>query len=86
MIGFNFREKIEGLKRAGRARKALILAGVAVAVGYSLSGMVTVAYQSNPAAWAYQWAVVVVLVGLAVAAAARFLGATRSPRMKDKRS
>jgi hypothetical protein len=80
MIGFDFREKIESLKRARTVRKALILSAVAGAVGYSLSGMVTVSFQSNPAAWAYQWAVVVVLVSLAVAAAARFLDDTRTPR------
>ncbi len=80
MVGLDLREMIEGLKRAGAARKALVLSAVAVAVGYSLSGMATVSFQSNPAAWAYQWAVVVVLVGLAVAAAARLLGETRTPR------
>ncbi|MFY9658756.1 MAG: hypothetical protein WAK01_19605 [Methylocystis sp.] len=80
MVGFDLREKIEDLKRAGIARKAFVLAGVAAAVGFSLSGMVTVSYQSNPAAWAYQWAVVLVLVGLAVAAAARFLAPAQTPR------
>ena len=80
MVGFDLREKIEDLKRAGAARKALVLGGVAAVVGYSLSGMVTVSFRSNPAAWAYQWAVVVVLVGLAVVAAARFLGQARRPR------
>ena len=80
MVGFHFRETIDGLKRAGTLRKALVLAAVAGAVGYFLSGMVTASFQSNPAAWAYQWAVVVVLVGLAVGAAAGFLSKARTLR------
>ncbi len=80
MVGFDIRARIEALKRAGTARKAAVLAAVAAAVGYSLSGMVTVSFQSHPAAWAYQCTVVVVLVGLAVGAAAKFLDAPRTPR------
>jgi len=73
------RAGIQDLKRAGAGLKLLILAGVAAAVGYFLSGMVTVSFQSNAMAWAYQWAVVLALTGLAVWAAAKFLGYPGAP-------
>jgi len=79
MRSFDPRASIENLKRAGGGLKLLVLVGVATGVGYSLSGMVTVSFQSNPAAWAYQWAVLIALIGLAVWAAAKFIGYPPEP-------
>jgi len=79
MRNFDPRARTEALKRAGVGPKLLILLGVAVAVGYFLSGMVTVSFQSNAVAWAYQWAVVLALIGLAVWAAAKFIGYPPAP-------
>ncbi len=70
----DFRAKIEQLKRPGAFPKLLLLGGVAIGVGYFLSGMVTVSPLSNPAAWAYQSAIVLILIGLAVWAAAKIIG------------
>ncbi|BDV36864.1 hypothetical protein [Methylocystis bryophila] len=69
-----FRARIEQVKRARSGLKLLLLGGVAAVAGFSLSGMVTVPVRSNPAAWAYQWAVVLVLIGLAVWVAAKIIG------------
>jgi hypothetical protein len=79
MRNFDLRASLEDLKRGGVGLKLLILVGVAAAVGYFLSGMVTVSFQSNAAAWAYQWAVVLALIGLAVWAAAKFIGYPPEP-------
>jgi hypothetical protein len=74
MLPPDFRARIEPLKRPGAAPKLLLLGGVAVVAGFFLSGIVTVSSQTNPAAWAYQWAIVLILVGLAVWAAAKMIG------------
>ena len=70
----HLRTPIRSLRRPGVGLKLLLLAGVAAVSGYFLSGMVTVSPHSNPAAWAYQWAIVLILTGLAVWAAARIIG------------
>jgi hypothetical protein len=70
----DFRAKFEQLKRPQARPKLLLLGGVAIASGFILSGMVTVSPESNPAAWAYQWAIVLILIGLAVWAAAKIIG------------
>ncbi len=70
----DFRAKIEPFKRPGAAPKLLLLGGVAAVAGIFLSGMVTVSRQTHPAAWAYQWAIVLILVGLAVWAVAKIIG------------
>lgn len=74
MLHPDFRTRLEQVKRARSGLKLLLLGGVAAVAGFSLSGMVTVSVQSNPAAWAYQWAVVLTLIGLAVWAAAKIIG------------
>jgi len=72
------RTLMDSLKRGGGPR-LLLLCGVAAVVAYFVSGMVTVSFQSNPVAWAYQWAVVLVLIGLAVWAAAKIIGYPPAP-------
>ena len=74
MLPSDFRARIERLKRPGAGSKLFFLASVAAVAGFLLSGMVTVSSHSNPTAWAYQWAVVLVLIGLAVWAAAKIIG------------
>ena len=72
------RTLMHSLKRGGGLR-LLLLCGVAAVVAYFVSGMVTVSFQSNPVAWAYQWAVVLVLIGLAVWGAAKIIGYPPAP-------
>jgi hypothetical protein len=75
----DLRTLIHSLKRPGGGPRLLLLGGVAAAAGYFMSGMVTVSFESNPTAWAYQWAVVLALIGLAVWAAAKIIGYPPAP-------
>jgi hypothetical protein len=79
MIYSDLRSWIHSLKRAGSGPRLLLLGGVAAVVAYLVSGMVTVSFQSNPMAWAYQWAVGSVLIGLAVWAVAKIIGYPPAP-------
>jgi hypothetical protein len=79
MPHFGLRTLIHSLKRPGGGPRLLLLGGVAAAAGFFLSGMVTVSFQSNPTAWAYQWAVVLVLIGLAVWVVAKIIGYPPAP-------
>ena len=74
MLHSDLRSLIHSLKRGGGGPRLLLLGGVAAIVGYFVSGIVTVSFQSNPMAWAYQWAVVSTLIGLAVWVAAKIIG------------
>ncbi len=74
----DLRTLMHSLKRGGGPR-LLFLSGVAAVAAYFASGMVTVSFRSNPVAWAYQWAVVLVLIGLAVWAAAKIIGYPPAP-------
>jgi hypothetical protein len=74
MIYSDLQGWIHSLKRAGGGPRLLLLGGVAAVVAYLVSGMVTVSFQSNPMAWAYQWAVGSALIGLAVWAVAKIIG------------
>jgi hypothetical protein len=79
MLHSRLRALIRSLQRAGGGPRLLLLGGVAAIVAYFVSGMVTVSFQSNPVAWAYQWAVVLALIGLAVWAAAKLIGYPPEP-------
>ena len=79
MICSDLRSWIHSLRRAGGGPRLLLLGGVAAVVAYLVSGMVTVSFQSNPMAWAYQWAVGLALIGLAVWAAAKIIGYPPAP-------
>lgn len=74
----DLRTLMHSLKR-GAGPRLLLLGGVAAVAAYFASGMVTVSLHSNPVAWAYQWAVVLVLICLAVWAAAKIIGYPPAP-------